>query len=145
MPSNSIVKLYETTEGKLSTIPVVTGQMIFVRDSHTIYMDSHGLRVSYSNLTVLDTEADRTSILAPVQGTYYVQETHILWSYGKDGWWQLTPENLNPIFCGSLEDFPKVGSDNTLYVDKDVIYKWDSVLSKYLAVANMTQWEDIPT
>lgn len=144
MPNEAIVKLYETTGAKLDSIDVHDGQMIFVRDQHTIYMDLHGVRLAYSDITVLNTEGDRTAILAPVSKFYYVQSTHVMWHYGPTGWLQLTPDNLNPVFCGKRENFPVVGAKDTLYVDDDVIYKWDSVMGSYLAVANMTKWDELP-
>lgn len=140
----AIMKIYETTAAKLTSLPVVDGQMIFVRDSHTICMDLHGLRISYHDITTLDTEQARLDILAPLKSFYYVEETHVLWSYEDAGWFQLTPDNLNPVFFGELKDFPVKGSSSTLYVDDDTIYKWDDSLGEYLPVANMTKWDDIP-
>lgn len=145
MPNTAIVKLYETTEAKLTDLPVRNGQMIFSRDTHTIYMDLHGNRLAYNDITVLNTDEERLAILAPIAKFYYVRSTHVLWSFEKSGeWWQLTPSNLNPVFFGKAESFPEVGSNDTLYVDDDVIYKWDPVMGGYLAVANMTKWDEIP-
>lgn len=137
-----IVKMYSTTAARLSDLAVLDGQMIFVKDVRKIYLDLNDIRVEYSILQVLSDEQERAAILAPVEGFYYVESTHVMWRY-KSGWTQITPSNLTPVFFGAYETFPEVGDPSVLYVDDDVLYKWDALTSSYLAVANKTQWEEL--
>ena len=118
----AIVKAYSTTNSKLSQLPVSDGNLIFVKDTHTIYLDLNGNRLAYTDIVVLPKETDRTSILAPIEGFYYVEETDIFWRY-KEGWKQITPDNINPLFFGDYEDFPPTGKDNVLYISDEATYK----------------------
>ena len=138
----AIVKAYHTLQSKLSQLPISDGNLIFVTDTHTIYLDINGTRLGYTDITVLSQETDRTSILAPVEGFYYVEETNILWRY-KEGWKKVTPDNLSPLFFGAYEDFPPTGKSNVLYISDDATYKWDSLTSQYICIANKTEWKNI--
>ena len=138
----AIVKAYSTTNSKLSQLPVSDGNLIFVKDTHTIYLDLNGNRLAYRDIVVLPKETDRTSILAPIEGFYYVEETDIFWRY-KEGWKQITPDNINPLFFGDYEDFPPTGKDNVLYISGEATYKWDSLTSTYICIANKTEWKSL--
>ena len=138
----AIVKAYSTTKSKLSQLPVSDGNLIFVKDTHTIYLDLNGNRLAYRDIVVLPKETDRTSILAPIEGFYYVEETDIFWRY-KEGWKQITPDNINPLFFGDYEDFPPTGKDNVLYISDEATYKWDSLTSTYICIANKTEWKSL--
>lgn len=136
---NAIVKFYYTANSKLSELPVADGQIIFVYDTKKFYLDMNGLRLGYSDIQVLALESDRTSILAPTEGFYFVDETDVLWRY-KGGWKQVTPDNVSPIVMADYEEFPPTGKENTLYVTDDATYKWDAVSSQYVCVSNKTEW-----
>ena len=138
----AIVKAYSTTNSKLSQLPVSDGNLIFVKDTHTIYLDLNGNRLAYTDIVVLPKETDRTSILAPIEGFYYVEETDIFWRY-KEGWKQITPDNINPLFFGDYEDFPPTRKDNVLYISDEATYKWDSLTSTYICIANKTEWKSL--
>ena len=138
----AIVKAYSTTNSKLSQLPVSDGNLIFVKDTHTIYLDLNGNRLAYTDIVILPKETDRTSILAPIEGFYYVEETDIFWRY-KEGWKQITPDNINPLFFGDYEDFPPTEKDNVLYISDEATYKWDSLTSTYICIANKTEWKSL--
>ena len=138
----AIVKAYSTTGSRLAQLPVSDGNLIFVRDTRRIYLDMNGNRIGYTDITVLDKETDRTAILAPVEGFYYVEETDIFWRY-KGGWKQITPANISPLFFGDYDSFPPTGKDNTLYISDDATYKWDSLTSTYICIANKTEWKTL--
>ena len=141
--ANAIVKMYATTASKLSQLQVLDGQLIFVRDVRKIYLDMNGTRLEYSIIQVLASEEDRSNLLAPVEGFYFVESTHVMWRY-KDKWTQISPSNLNPIFFGGTSDeFPPVGNSTTLYVTDDATYKWDTLLQKYVVVSNKTEWKTL--
>lgn len=135
----AIVKCYSTLGSKLSQLPVSDGNLIFTTDTHTVYLDMNGSRIAYTDINVLPLESNRTSILAPVEGFYYIEETNILWRY-KEGWKKITPDNVSPLFFGEYSSFPEKGSENTLYVSNDATYKWDSLTSTYVCIANKTEW-----
>lgn len=141
--ANAIVKMYTTTASKLSQLQVLDGQLIFVRDVRKIYLDINGARLEYSIIQVLASEEDRSNLLAPVEGFYFVESTHVMWRY-KDKWTQISPFNLNPIFFGGTsDDLPSVGDSATLYVTDDATYKWDALLREYVVVSNKTEWKTL--
>lgn len=75
-----------TTASKLSELPIVDGQLIFVKDTHSILLDNDSKRIKYEQITILQEDTERTSILAPITNIFYfVEETNCLWKY-KDGW-----------------------------------------------------------
>lgn len=140
--ANPIVKFYSTTAARLNDLVLQDGQLIFVKDTKRIYLDLNGLRVEYSDIRLLPSEADRTETLAPVEGFYFVEETNVLWRY-KSKWVQISPSNLTPIVFGELETFPEVGNVASIYVSDNIIYKWDAGSSSYLVAANNTCWENL--
>ena len=137
--SGSIVKFYHTKQSKLSSLPVRDGNLVFVTDTKKMYLDINGNRLPYVDIQILFQETDRTSILAPIEGFYYVEETNVLWRY-KGSWKQVTPDNMTPLFFGDYDSFPEQGHSGTLYVSDNATYKWDSVKLQYVCVANKTEW-----
>ena len=138
----AIVKLYSTTASKLNQLPVVDGTLTFVKDTRRIYLDMNGVRIEYSDIQILQNEVSRSNLLAPVEGFYFVEETNVMWRY-KEGWKQISPSNLNPIFFGDENDFPPIGVSSTLYVSNDATYKWGALTQSYEVVSNKTAWETI--
>lgn len=79
-----------TVKSRLSELTVQDGQLIFVQDKKEIAFDFGGNRKVYKQIEELATEEERTSLLAPVTGSYYyVVDPGVLWTY-QDGWIQLT-------------------------------------------------------
>lgn len=138
----SILKVYYTTNHKLAELPVIDGQLIFTRDTNTIYLDLNGVRLAYTDIRLLPTDQDRLDTLDPVEGFYYVEETAVLWRF-KEQWIQITPSNLSPLYFGGIESFPTIGRDNTLYVADDATYRWDKISQSYKMVSNLTQWTSL--
>lgn len=136
---SAIVKFYHTVDSKLAQLPVRDGNLVFVTDTKRMYLDIKGNRLPYVDIQILPQETDRTSILAPTEGFYYVEETNVLWRY-KGSWKQVTPNNMTPLFFGDYDSFPDQGNSGTLYVSDNATYKWDSVKSQYVCVANKTEW-----
>ena len=139
---SAIVKFYHTTDSKLPQLSVTDGNLIFTTDTKRMYLDINGMRLHYMDIQILSQESDRTSILAPIEGFYFVEETNVLWRY-KGGWKQVTPSNLSPLFFGDYEDFPPQGQSDILYVTDDATYKWDSLTSTYICVSNKTEWKTL--
>ena len=136
---SAIVKFYHTVDSKLAQLPVRDGNLVFVTDTKRMYLDIKGNRLPYVDIQILSEETDRTSILAPTEGFYYVEETNVLWRY-KGSWKQVTPNNMTPLFFGDYDSFPDQGNFGTLYVSDNATYKWDSIKSQYVCVANKTEW-----
>lgn len=136
----AVVRVYTTVAAKLDKLPVSDGNLVFVSDTHRLYLDYNGLRIGYNCIQEFATDKDRTDKLAPVEGYYYVEETGVMWRY-KDGWTQLTPSNLQPfVFETSVTDFPTEGKENMVYVADKAIYKWNAATRTYMCVANNTEW-----
>lgn len=138
----AIVKVYSTVAAKLPQLAVTDGQLIFCRDTRTIYLDMAGVRVGYTDITTLASETERTGLLAPVEGYYYVDETNLMWRYnGK--WTRINSADSEVIFFGDVSSFPDTGSSNRLYVSDNAIYRWDAISRKYVVVSNKTSWTAI--
>ena len=87
----TILSVVETTASRLPDLSIKNGQLIFVKDSQKIALDIDGKRTFYNQTVVLQTETERTSLLAPITGLFYfVIETAILWTYQTEGWIQIT-------------------------------------------------------
>lgn len=138
----AIVKCYATVESKLSQLPVSDGNLIFVRDTGRICLDILGTRQTYVDIRVLSQDTDRTLMLAPVEGFYYVEDTDVLWRY-KGGWKQITPDTVDPLFFGDPDDFPPQGKSKTLYISDEGIYRWDDISQTYILTASNTEWKEL--
>lgn len=138
-----IVKFYTTVASKLSQLEVRNGNLIFTSDTKQIYLDIHGNRLGYNCIQVFATDTERSALLAPIEGFYFVEETGVMWRY-KEKWVQISPDNLNEITFGtSVDDFPKTGNDKILYVTDDATYKWDRITKSYMVIANKTEWKTL--
>lgn len=136
--NKTILSVISTTSSKVKDLVIKDGQLIFVHDNHRIALDLNGKRTFYNQITELETEDERTSLLAPITGQYYfVIETAILWVFN-NGWVQLTIPSEDIVFIG--DDFPSLGKAKTLYVNKTEKYisAWDNTQKKYVTVADTT-------
>lgn len=107
---STVLSAIATANSKLSSLPVKDGQLIFVQDKSTIALDFGGKRVLYKQIEEIQTEENRTSILAPVTGRYYfVIDTGTFWTY-RNGWQQITStptelkEYADSVSGAALED-----------------------------------------
>lgn len=88
--TNPIMSVIATTANRLPDLAIKNGQLIFIRDSQKIALDFDDKRVFYNQIVVINTDIERTSLLAPVTGLFYfVIETQILWTYQTE-WVQVT-------------------------------------------------------
>lgn len=138
----SKVKFYYTVDSKLADLPIVDGQFIFIGDTKKFYLDIHGTRLEYTDIQVLSSDTDRTSILAPTEGFYFVDDTNVMWRY-KGGWHQITPSNTQSFVYGDYDSFPEVGRENTLYATDEATFVWNSMTSSYICIANKTEWKEV--
>lgn len=76
------MKVVYTTSDRLDQLPIEDGQIIFVADVRTIYMDMKSKRVSYSTIFVFADDEERLAMTDPAQGFYFVESTNVVWRYG---------------------------------------------------------------
>ena len=128
-----------TTSEKLSSLLIQNGRLIFVKDKCRIAFDWNDKRTFYNQITELETDYERVSMLSPLDGYYFVIETAILWRYDND-WTQITTMPDDIVFIGA--ELPELGQakEKTLYVDKTKkeISVYDKTANSYVVVANKT-------
>ena len=136
----TVLSVCATTSNRLPDLEIKNGQLIFVQDKCRIAFDFGDKRKFYNQIEELESEAERLSITAPVNGSYYfVIDTAVLWAY-QDGWVQLTTQPEEIVFIGT--ELPELGqNEKTLYVDKKEkqISIWDESDSNYVVVADKTE------
>lgn len=139
MPSETkIVRVVATNANKVKDLPIVDGSIIFVQDKERIAFDNNGIRKFYNQITILNTDQERTSILAPVnERFYFVIETAVLWYYN-DEWVRVTTPPEDIIYIG--DSLPGAGNNKSLYVNKanKNISIWDNEKSEYVEVGSST-------
>ena len=88
----ALTSFYETTKAKLSSVAVGAGRVVFCRDTQELFVDmSTGERKQITDIIILQTEAERTGLVAPLTKFYYVVETSKLWRY-QGSWVSLTAD-----------------------------------------------------
>lgn len=138
------MKFIATTSNKISTIPVVSGQLIFSRDDRVIYLDAENTRTSFQQIITVVNEATRQNLISPVVGFYFVGDTKALWNYDGSNWSRVSGDASQSLFFDDTENFPTIGEENALYVGKKTIYKWDKQNNKYFEISGGNPaWEDI--
>lgn len=139
------MRFIATTSDKISTIAKQKGQLIFSRDDRVIYLDTDtNTRTEYRSIISLINEEQRQSIISPVSGFYFVEETAVLWTYNINKEWEQltqTPDN-RILFYSSISEFPSQGKEGILYNTLDNIYKWSSLQNTYIKIGSEI-WEPI--
>ena len=67
----AVMSVVVTTASKLTDLAIKNGQLIFINDNKRIALDFNGKRVFYNQIVVLQTESERTGLLAPIQELFY--------------------------------------------------------------------------
>lgn len=135
----AVMSVVVTTAVKLPDLAIKNGQVIFVSDSKKIALDFNDKRVFYNQVVVLQTESERTSLLAPITELFYfVVETAVLWTYQVTGWIQVTTNPDEIIYVG--DNLPEIGTAKQLYINKieKNISIWDEDTSDYIMVSDCT-------
>lgn len=128
-----------TTEARVDLLPVLNGQLIFVRDSRRICLDYEDERIEYGQIIVLADENHRLSIAKPFNTFYFVLDTHVLWRYEKGEWIPLTTSAKdNVIFVGDGE-LPEKGTVGVLYATTTDIFTWNG--ESYVKMGTLL-WEE---
>lgn len=134
--TDNIFKIVSTTSDKLSQLSVEFGQLIFCKDERALYFDTDE-RTSYQQIIILSSESLRQSMLYPVSGFYYVQDTCIIWNYDGE-WHKLTNTPKDQIVFDDYENFPTEGSESVLYIDGIDMYRW--LNGAYVNMMNGISW-----
>lgn len=130
------VKFISTTSDKLNSIEVNAGNLIFVKDERTIYLDTD-TRTAYQDIICLATESQRTTLPSPLKGFYFVEETCVLWRYNEE-WEKITNTPKDQIIFAPRESFPAEGKSDALYIDDKDIYRY--LNGDYVLINNTIDW-----
>ena len=132
------LKVISTVDARLSELSIKNGQMIFVKDTHSLYLDMGNIRTQYHDITILQTESIRKELLAPTAGFYFCLSSDVLWYY-QEKWIQITNQPTAQVVTrDSYLNFPSIGSESVIYVDKTAnkSYRWDDNDLKYYVIGS---------
>ena len=134
------INFYRTSASKVSEIEISKGNLIFVEDERTIYLDNDNERVAYQQIMYLQNDEQRVAMTSNlVTGFYFVLSTNILWRLDSNKHWiQITetPEQL--IVYGTLETFERPGRRGLLYMTDQKLYHWDPDSASYVNYCEAT-------
>jgi len=134
------MKFIATTRDKLDSIPIIAGSLIFVRDDRAIYLDvTDSQRTIYQSVITITSEEERRTMIAPIDGFYYVQNENTLWSYFNSLWVEVIGKNPNIVFT---EKMPLIGTENIIYVNNHILYNWNKDKQEYEKLHAEMDWEE---
>lgn len=125
---------------KLSDFAIGHQQIIFLQEKRKIALDYNGKRTFYNQVEILATDIDREELESPENGVFYfVIGKAMLWFYDSE-WIPITTPPHEIVRIGvSFDEFPDLGSENTLYVNKatgkESISVWDKETQSYKYIA----------
>lgn len=138
------MKLVYTTSVRLNELPIKNGQIIYAPDDNRICLDMQDRRFTYHTLRSFETDAERLRFIGVNKSFYFVEETNIMWQYINNGWKQITPANLEPVYYAEIPSrFPAQGKENTLFYTDEGIYNWKESTQDYNLIANANTWGSI--
>jgi hypothetical protein len=141
--TSSYLSIIATTTDRVKELPIKAGQLIFARDEkhgfHRIAFDRSDGRIFYNQITVLESEYERTTLSSPTVGYYFVIGSACLYKYQDETWEKLTKEPDEVVFIGV--ELPELGQESTLYVNKEEreISVWVEETGEYITVADYTK------
>lgn len=136
----TILSICATTSSKIDDLEIKNGQLTFIYDTNEIVLDLNNKRTFYNEIITLESDQDRTSLLAPISGRYYfIIETCVLWFF-KDGWKQITLQPEEIIHIGT--SLPEIGKSSKVYIDinKKELSVWDEDNNQYITVSNVANY-----
>lgn len=82
---------------KLNTVPVVDGQVVYVKDTHDLYFDVDNTRTKATDIIFVGTLQERDAIQSPTPNKVYcVEENNKFYRYENNEWLQLGYEEQVP-------------------------------------------------
>lgn len=120
---------------ELSDIPVINGQLIFVKNRNIITLDMNSSRTFYRGINTIDSESELKSYERDSEFVF-VKESHNLYVYLDNNWIQLVDRDNAKLIKGER---PLIGDAKGLYVDSSSqnISVWDEAKQKYVIVGEV--------
>ena len=85
----AFIKFNTTVESKAldtSLVPLSDGQFLIVTDTQKLMYDYGTKRIVLGDIIELDTEAQRSALVTPLNKFYFVKDTGVLWRYNSGSW-----------------------------------------------------------
>jgi hypothetical protein len=134
------ITYYSTIASKIDNINIQDGNLIFCRDTRTIYLDARGERTPYNTFINLQTEEQRETLKNPLEGFYFIQKSKSIWNYSSLNGWELItePPSSSILFYNNEKELPEIGQDKTLYIVENLILKWQN--NQYIKLNSSFEW-----
>lgn len=118
------IQLAEIMQSALDQKEVQNGLVYFVQDSERLFYDLNDRRTEIRDVIILETEAERSSIIAPKNKFYFIVETATLWLYHNGAWvtTSIDADVAADEVSYSNPDYPTVAAalDKLLYVAPEI-------------------------
>lgn len=139
--ANYIGKIVATNSDRVRELPIIDGQLIFVQNRQRIAFDYNNKRVFYNQITTLNTEYERSELVEPLGGYYFVIDSASFYYFDEKEWTLIAGSPKEIVFIGV--ELPELGKKNVLYANttdgKENISVWSEELNDYVVVADKTQ------
>lgn len=94
--TNTKVNIATLNKSSLQAQAIQNGYIYFVEDTKELFFDFDSKRVEIKDILILDTDAERTSILfTPLNKFYFCLDTQVLWLYKDGQWFQVSVDLSN--------------------------------------------------
>lgn len=80
------VKIYKTVKSTIDKQSSLVDGLYFTTDTHELIVSVDSEKFNVTDIEILKTESNRTSLLAPLTKFYYVLENNTLWYYNGSSW-----------------------------------------------------------
>jgi hypothetical protein len=136
--TNTKIQIINTNKSLLETSAISNGSIYFVQDTKELFYDYNSIRSSITDILILATEADRTSVLfTPLNKFYFVLETNALWLYRDGTWYQVS---------GATEDIKSLLDKKADKADVYTKAEVDSLVSAvYRVKGSVATFDALPT
>ena len=85
-------------KAKLDTVPLIDGQIIYVKDTHELYFDVNDTRTKATDIIFLATTQEREGLENPFQSKlYFVLEDATLYLYTGNKWVSVTATSADKV------------------------------------------------
>lgn len=96
--AQKLLKLAETVESQLPSVPLTDGQLVFVKDTRQLKWDVDSQRLDITDTIFLETDAEREELLTPLDNkVYVVKETQRQWFWTGTEWKELKAQDDNIV------------------------------------------------
>ena len=136
--TNTKIQIINTNKSLLENAAISNGSIYFVQDTKELFYDYNSTRSSITDILILATEADRTSVLfTPLNKFYFVLETNALWLYRDGTWYKVS---------GATEDIKALLDEKANKADVYTKAEVDSLVSAvYRVKGSVATFDALPT